>query len=377
MIKLLKWLLCLSKRLYKKWLFVILICLIPLSAAALKATSTKSKGFVQIAVVNNAGDIGDKIYHNLTENGGIINFIRYKSDVTAKRDLEAGRLDAVWTLPENTEKRIADFVKNPKGDNYIVYIMRREDNLKTRLALEKLSGALFPFTSRQFFLKCVREDPDFDVSNLSDSQIYKYYDDFFNDDKLFKFAFPDNKTQVKESEQNYITSPVRGLLSVVTLLSGLAAAMLFISDDKKGVFSFAKNSNRVLISFIFQLTAVVNIGFFMFVSTFLLGVNAPLWREISVTAVFAINTAMFCTVLQQLVNRIVYFAPLLALISVLDILICPIFFDFTVQKTPQYLFPNTYYINSVHSDVYLKYSLLYTLALAVILSLFYLRKRKA
>ena len=52
MVTLLKWFYALSKRLYKKWLFLVLILLIPLSASALKAASAHSKGFSQIAIVN-------------------------------------------------------------------------------------------------------------------------------------------------------------------------------------------------------------------------------------------------------------------------------------------------------------------------------------
>lgn len=65
-----------------------------------------------------------------------------------------------------------------------------------------------------------------------------------------------------------------------------------------------------------------------------------------------------------------------ALLSVIDVLICPIFFDYYVQKKPQLLFPNTYYINSVHSNIYLRYSLVYTAVLTLVLVVFYLRKRK-
>ena len=376
MVTLLKWFYCLSKRLYKKWMFIFLICLIPLSAAALKITSSQSKGFAQIALVNGSSVTGEKIVDELTSYRGIINFIRYKDEKSARDDLKKSRLDAVWILPEDLENRLAAFVGEPDGDNYAVYIIEREDNVKNRLASEKLSGAIFPIISRQFFLKCVRESTDFDLSSMSDDEILKYYDGFFTDGSLFKFAFPDDDISAKEGERNYLTSPVRGLLSAVTLLSGLAAAMLYISDRKKGVFSFLGNSNRIFIAFAFVLTAVLNIGFFAFVSTFVLGVNAHFLREAAIFLIFTLNSALFCTVLLQFINSITYFSPVAVLITVLDILICPVFFDFTVQRRAQFIFPNAYYINSVHSNLYLKYSLIYTAVLSACLLLFYFKRRK-
>ncbi|MBO4432594.1 MAG: hypothetical protein J5852_03570 [Clostridia bacterium] len=377
MVTVFKWFFCLSKRLYKKWLFVLLILLIPLTVAALKISSTENRGFVQIAFVNNAGETGDKIFSSLKENSGIIGFTEYKDAKAAKAALAADKFDAVWILPENIENRIAAFVGDPDSDNYVAYIINREENLKNRLAAEKLSGAIYPIISRRFFLKCVRESENFDLSNLTDDEIYEYYDGFFNDVNLFKFAFPDDNIHAKESERNYLTSPLRGLLSAVTLLSGLAAAMLYISDRKKGVFDFTKNSNRVFIAFAFVLTAIINIGAFQFISTFVLGVNTSFLREAAIFFIFAVNSALFCTVLLQFIRSITYFAPVAVLLAVLDILICPIFFDFTVQRKAQFFFPNAYYINSVHNDTYLKYSLIYMAVLLTILSLFYLKRRKA
>ena len=373
--KRLKWVFFLSKRLYKKWMFILLIALIPLSVGALTFTSTEGKGFVQIGYVNGAGELGNAILGNLDSGKGIINFIVYDDAEQAKRDLQADRLDAIWILPDHMEERIAAYVKKPTADHSIVQVIRKEESLKTRLSLEKLSSAMFPFLARQLFLQSVRNDPDFDVKSLSDAQIYKYFDDYFTDGELFTFSFPDTAAAPKDTERDYMTSPVRGLLSVVTLLAGLSSAMLYISDEKKGVFAYAKSESRVFLSLASQVTAVLNIGLFVLLAIFVLGVNTVLWREL---LIFVINTALFCTILQQMIQRLIYFAPIMVLTTLLVALICPIFFDYTVQRTPQLLFPNTYYINAVHSDTYLIYSLLYMAVASVILLIIYLlRKRKA
>lgn len=373
---LLRWFYLFSKRLYKKWMFILLICLVPLSVAALKISSNQKSGFVQIAIVNLSGDTGDRIIDNLYEHNSIINYSLYDGTKEAISDLKANRLDAVWVLPENIEKRISAFVKNPENDNYIIEVIKKEDSLKARLAIEKLSGAIYPFTSREFFLKCIREDPDLELKNLTDNQIYEYYDSYFGNGELFKFAYPEDGIAATKSEQNYLTSPIRGLLSAVVLLCGLAAAMLYVNDEKRGVFSFAKSSDRLLLSLSFELTAVINIFVFVFCSLFVLGVNTVFWRETLISLIFIINTVLFCGIICTVIKSITVLAPLSVLITVLDIFICPIFFDYYVQKKPQFLLPNAYYINSVHSNIYLKYSLIYTAVLTGIMLVFYLIKRK-
>ncbi len=374
--KFLKWFWFLSKRLYKKLTFVLLICLVPLSVAALRITAAQKSGIVRIAIVNRAGSIGDQIIADLDGNTGVLNYSLYDTPEKAAADLGADKQDMIWVFPEDMEKRIADFVRHPDSDHYIVEIIKKEDSLKTRLALEKLSGALYPHTSRLFFLKRVREDPDLLLENLTDEQIYKYYDDYFNEGELFKFTYPDDDAPPKTNERNYMTSPVRGLLSVIVLLAGLAAAMLYVSDEKKGVFSFVKKSDRLFISLFFELTAIVNIGFFAFCSLFILGVNTFFWREIAIFLVFMINTALFCGILCALIRSLAVLAPVSILVTVLDVFICPIFFDYYIQKTPQLLLPNAYYINSAHSGIYLLYSLIYSAVLLCITFCLYWKKRK-
>ena len=372
----LKWFYFLSKRLYKKWMFILLVCLVPLSVLTLKITASQKSGFVQVGVVNLSGDTGDKIIENLNSGKKIINYKFYEKREPALSDLEADRLDTVWVLPEKIEKRIANFVNNPDGDNYIIEVFKKEDSLKTRLALEKLSGAVYPFTSRPFFLKCVREETDFDFKNLTDEEILKYYDDYFNNGNLFRFAFPDGDTLAKQNEQNYLTSPVRGLLSAVVLLSGLAGAMLYVSDEKRGVFSFAKSRDKMLISLASVFTSVINIGIMVFCSIFILSVNTDFGREICISSLFVVNTVLFCGILCTFLKSVAVMAPTTVLITVADVFICPIFFDFYVQKTPQLFLPNTYYINSVHSNLYFKYSVVYALVLLLITLLLYIKKSR-
>ena len=137
--KIIKWFFFLSKRLYKKWMFILLLCLIPLFVAAIKITSTQKSGFVHRAVVNAKGESGEGIWNNLTADSGIINFTRFDDADAALSELEADRVDAVWVFPDEIDRRIAAFVLKPDEDNYIVRIIRKQESLKTRLAAEKLS----------------------------------------------------------------------------------------------------------------------------------------------------------------------------------------------------------------------------------------------
>ncbi|MBR4761969.1 MAG: ABC transporter permease [Clostridia bacterium] len=377
MIKLLKWFYYLSKRLYKKPTFIALILLIPLSVAAFSLVANEKAGFVRIAVVNcdNSG-IGAKITDELVNGSKAVNFTEYADLDAALADLDKETLDAVWVLADGLPGKIKEFADDLSGENSIAQVYMKENNLGARLPLEKLSAAIYPYASKRLYYKFLRENPAADLSKLSDSDIHAYYKEYVTGGNLFTFSFP-NGGNANVNEANYLVSPVRGILSVITVICGMASAMFYISDEKRGAFARARASGRVLISFGSQFTAVMNIGVFALAAIFILGVNAPALREIAIFFVFVINVSLFCTVLAELIKNLALFASVATLLTVLQMLLCPVFFDYGIQKIPQLLFPNTYYINSVHSDLYLKYSFVYMAVAAALMGLIYLKKRKA
>ena len=355
-----------------------MICLIPVLIAAFSAiTASEKAGFVTVAIVNNdSTETGRAIVSSLTEKAMTIKYTEYEDESAALSDLDKQKVDAVWVLPENIEERINAFVEAPSEKNYIAGVYIKENNLQVRLPLEQLTAAIYPFASGQFYLKYVRENPDFDLGELSDDVVYRYYEDYVNKADLFEFSYPAGTSATAENENNYLVYPIRGILSILTVICGFASAMYFIADQKRGTYSRVKVSGRALISFASQFTAVINLGVFVFASVFILGVNTSALRETLIFAVFVVNVTLFCTVLQQLFDNMIIFVSLATLLTVLQALICPVFFNYSIQKIPQLIFPNTYYINSVHSNLYLAYSFVYMAVLSAVFALIYLRKRK-
>ncbi|MBR5923094.1 MAG: ABC transporter permease [Clostridia bacterium] len=371
-----KWFFFLSKRLYKNAAFIIIVLLIPLSALAFELSAKKPVGFVSIAIVNEAkGGIGEEIIETLKADSVVTSVIEYGDEKTAVEDLNAGKIDTVWVLPADIEERIEKYVKYPGKDNYLARVIITEENVKIRLVRKKLFGAVFPYVSRSFYLNRVKNSEEFDLSDISDAKALRYYDNFFSGGELFDFAPPGGST-VRENEKNILVSPIRGLLSAVVMLCGFAGAMLFIRDNKNGVFSRAKSSSRVLISFASQFTAVLNISVFVFVAVFALGVNTAVWREAVILLIFSINASLFCTLLGQIIKNLNVYACAATFLTIAQMAICPIFFGFQFQYYPQLLFPNTYYINSVHNNAYLVYSLIYCAVQSAMFCILYMKKRR-
>ena len=229
--------------------------------------------------------------------------------------------------------------------------------------------------SRRIFLHYIRNSERFDLNSLTDEELFSYYDHFYSENPLFSFGYPDGGVAGSGNETvNYLTAPIRGILAAIVTLCGMAAAMLFLQDEKRGVFAWAKPSSRVLISLASQLTAVTGTAIMMFFAVFFLGANVSFLRETGILLLFIVNATLFCTVLQQGIRKLNILATAATVLTVLMLIVCPIFFDTRMFKIPQLLFPVTYYINSAHNNTYLLYSLCYGAVLSGILFLLSLRR---
>lgn len=368
----LKWVFFLSKRLYKKATFLVLLLLIPLSALAIKLASAEDSGFVRVALVNEAkgNTFSEDLIGDLKSSTRLLRFTEYDTEEDALKAMYGNKVDSIWIFPEELEEKLDRYVESESGKDSFIRVWQKEDSVVNRMALERLSGTVYPHLSRRIFLHYIRNSDRFDLNDLTDEELFSYYDQFYSEDPLFFFGYPDGGIVESGKETvHFLTAPVRGMLAVIVMLCGMAAAMLFLQDEKRGVFAWAKPSSRVFISIASQLTAVAGTAIMMFLAVLFLGANVSLLREIGILLLFIFNATLFCTVLQQGIRRIHVLATAVTILTVLMLIVCPIFFDTKMFKIPQLLFPVTYYINSAYNNAHLLYSLIYGAVLSGILLL--------
>ena len=367
----LKWIFFLSKRLYKKVTFLVLLLLIPLSALALKLASAEDSGFVRVALVNEAkgNAFSENLIEDLRSSTRLLRFTVYDTEDDALKAMYGNKVDSVWIFPEELEEKIERYVESRSGNDSFIRVLQKEDSVINRMALERLSGTIYPHLSRKIFLNYIRGSDRFDLNDMTDEELFAYYDQFYSEDPLFSFDYPDGGTADPKEPVHFLTAPIRGMLAVIVMLCGMAAAMLFSQDEKRGVFAWAKPSSRFWISIASQLTAVAGTAIMMFFAVFFLGANVSFLRETGILLLFILNATLFCTVLQQGIKRVNVLATTVTILTVLMLIVCPIFFDTRMFKIPQLLFPVTYYIQSAYNNTYLLYSLLYGAVLSGILFL--------
>lgn len=353
---LLKWFAMLNKRLYKKASFIAVLLLIPVAVISFSVLAKEESGFATIIVAqeNKEDRVSSEIVNELVNDRGLLLFKEAESPEQAINTIEKGEADIVWIFPADMTDGIDRYLD---GEDAFIRIIERDSNVVAKVAREKFAVIVYKHCAKANYIKYIRTHFE-ELEDMSDTELFKYYNEFDPGEELFLFGSPEGEFQRVESS-GYLLSPVRGLLSVVVMLCGIAAALYYLSDEKKGTFAGVPMQKKPAVKFGCILIAVFNTVVVMMVSLALSGLCTVWYRELAATLLFILCCTSFCYLLLELFGSIKTIGALLPVLVIAMIAICPIFFDFRSVQYIQLLFPPTYYINAIRSDRFFLYMIGY------------------
>lgn len=356
MIKLCKWFYMLSKRLYKKPSFLALLLLIPLCVALFAGAADRESGFVHIVLAREqvSDPIATEVMDALLAETGMLRFSRADTPEDALHLVKTGQADEAWVFPGDTWEQIQTYLSGRQ--KYIVQVFTREQTMTAQLAREKLSAALYEACAKAYYLDYIRSEIS-QLDSVSDGALIGYFENVQVDEDLFVYGNPTD-TQAAQPA-NYLTSPIRGLLAVLTVLCGMAATLYYMQDEAAGTFAWVRQSRKGLTALGCVVTAGVNVSVTVLLSLACSGLAGNWLREISALLLFSLCCGAFCLLLKEIFSGIRVYAALVPLMTVVLLGICPVFYDFRRLALLQRLFPPTYYINGVYDSKYLLYMLAY------------------
>ena len=376
--RLFRWFWLLNKRLYKKPAFVIILCIIPLCILAFSIAARGDSGFLHIGIAQTdpTDEASSNVIDKLLSEKSMIRYTVFDTPENATEAVINGKTDAAWILPDGLENKMNDFADSFSNDKFVT-VIERETNILLRLSHEKLSGALFEYTAKAYYLLYAREKLE-ELDFLSDEELLDYYNNVAISDNLFIYENPELSGNSTDGS-DYLTSPIRGLLGVIGVLCGMAAAMFALSDEKAGTFSHVPEGLRIYVSFACILIAVLNVTVVMALSLFISGLYAGILRELVCIVLYALTCSAFCLLLKQIFKSIRAYSAVIPLGIILMIAICPVFFDFRSLYIFQHLLPPTYFVNAAYDVKYLLYMPLFSvacLALSIGVDLFTNRRKR-
>ncbi len=351
--KLLMWWCMLTKRLYKKPTFLIILLLIPVLTFGYGVLAQEDSGVLTVALAREDEDpLAVAVMQELSRSSELILFKTYPTAREAREQVAQGKADAAWIFSKNMQEKVCKFIAKRSSWNSFVKIVERESTVPVILAREKLSGAVFESCSKAMYLQYLREHVPA-LSDTADETLLSYYDAIAIEGNLFEYATVDGSEPVQDAtEASYLMTPVRGLLAVVAVLCGMATAMYYTSDSSRGTFAWVSRRKLFWVELGCQTVSLVNVCAVTLLSLWAVGQTVGILRELAQMLLYILSVALFAMLLRRLLGGVKGLAVALPLLVVVMLVVCPVFFDLGALRQLQYLFPPTYYIHASYSSRY-------------------------
>lgn len=347
----------LSKRFFKKASFVILLLSIPLLTAGLRIVSHQDSGMLKIILCAEDGDALTKdVMGTLMKEKTVLQFTVMDNAEEAREAVRNNQADAAWIFAEEFQEKLDFYSMYGYSENVPVLVVEREDTIPLQLSKIKLFGVLYPHVAYSAYQHFAKEEllPQEDIS---DEALLKAYEISSQEGSLFNLAYMDF-TEGADS-QNYITAPLRGLLSLMILLCGFAAAMFFYQDEEQGMFDGISLHKRHTRLYFYELAAMAPAAFVSLAALFITGNTEQTGWECLIMAVFLLDCTLFCSLLKRILHSSKIMGAVIPLLLLGMLVLCPIFFSYRGLRMIQILLPPYYYLNAVHNTGYLAGMLLH------------------
>lgn len=352
--RMLRWGALLWKRLYKKWIFLLLLAMIPALVFGYSQTAQEESGLVTVALASRANpteSLTRSIWDELQQSS-VVRYIECASPEEARAMVESDEANVAWIFEADLESKIYDFVAQRNRSYAFITVLEPENHVTLKLARELVSGIVFSYCAKPVYLQYIRANAP-ELDSLTDEQLLRYYDDAIGDENLFVFSDLEGNLQQETQQDNYLLTPVRGMLGVVAVLAGLATAMFYIQDEKNGTFAWIPLGRRGFVEFGCQMISLLNVVAVAVLSLVLAGQATALGREVIVALLYSVCAATFAMLVRRLTVGIRGLGMATPLLVVVMLTVCPVFFDLGAVRQLQYCFPPTYFVNAAYQDRYL------------------------
>lgn len=370
-----------AKRLLVTPSFIALLCIIPIIIPIAKTAITSDKSLARIVLcAEDDSPATAEIINSLTKKeDGTIVFTTADSSAEAIEEVENNKADGAWIFYSGFEEKLTDYVQkdNPLIKNYpsLVRVVEREETIPLKLSHEMLYGALYRYISFELCKDFIYSEIDREQAVPESAIEDKYFgaerlDDIIEVEVLNK--------KIEESGASMMTTPIRGLLSVVCVLCTTAAAMYFLKDEKEGRYDRLAPHKHIYPAFALTLAASLLSCFAVFIALHFSGLTTGFISELAAILMFAAAETGFCLVLCMLFNSAGKLGAMIPGLVAAMLVLSPVFFNLRELKVLGMMFPTYYYLNGIYDSSYLVSLALYTVtvyALAFVLAYLFKSKR--
>ncbi len=357
------WYWLMTKRLVKKPSYLVLLLAVPVLTVALTVAAREDTGLITVALAGGENDpVAVSAKEELLSTRGLLRCIPFDSPEEAIESVKGAQADAAWIFLDDTEEEIRRMV-TASGSRGAVIVVEREETVFLRLAREELASVLYPAASRILFREHLASLSG-DKPLPDDSVLEPYYRTLSADQQVLVFTYDDG--QVQEPPRDFLTNPLRGLLSLLTVLAGLASCMFYYAEEDAESFLRIRGAAGRLLPLLCHVCAMAPVALAGLVAMGISGMLYSFWAELALSALLCLASAGFCETLRRICRKQEVLGALLPILMMVMLVLSPIFLHFKQFAILRSLLPPVYYLNGAYRGAPELRFLLYTaIALAL------------
>lgn len=349
-----------QKRIVKKPVFIITIILIPLLMIMLAAFSVQKSALVEVAVFSeqNKSDSDSLLKDILESSTQVISFYECGSVKEVKQNVITGKAECGYIIPAD----IDDFAKWYYTDDKTIdskdniKVLLKDSSVTTRVVNEIVLEKIFSRNAYNIAKNFLREKHEQKIqTNGASARFRELYEKNSNKQMMFKFEYADgsDNSLLNDTYNNYYMLPVRGILAVLILMSGLAGVLMLNRDDERGVWGMIRRNRRSSFDFFYIFSSQFLVAVCSFAEIMCTGLAVSFVWELFILMIYSLLVTSFCNILRMIIKNQYTFCSVIPVLILLSLLVCPVFIDLEnisgIIGVIRKLLPVSYYLESVHS----------------------------
>lgn len=354
--KILTWILLFQKRILKKPMFQITILLIPILLFLLFTFNKSSDSLVRVALISGNDEYSQNFVKDLLDSSNhVISYYQCYDENQMRKDVLTGKAECGYIMPDDMPRKIAQF-SSKKKQGIITAIVKKE-SISTKIVNEIIYGRLFSERAYPVLKDFINEKQPDRLTSAEDEKMYDAFSKYLIEPLMFSFEYADgSKNDLlnnDDSSHNYYMLPVRGILSVLILVSSMSGVLMRSNDDRKNTWGFIRLSKRPAFNYFYIFMSILPIAICSLAAIFITGISTNVLNEIRLMVLYTLLLTGFSSLLKALIKNIYVLCSLIPVTVLLSLIICPVFIDIG-SIVPQARFvrlflPTNYYLDSIYS----------------------------
>lgn len=359
--KAITWFILFQKRILRKPMFLVTIFLIPILLVVLNLLAADSNSLIKVGLYTEA-DKGSsaKFVRELVESSSdVISFYICEDEGTLRNDISLGDTDCGYIIPPDIKMEVENYYTGISEKlpfkNGLIKVLTSDSSISVKVVNEVVLGKMFSKAAYSVLEDYVREKKPGSIDRPGEVDKLKgFFDSNHNEHLMFVFEYADGSENklLNRNDNNYYMMPVRGMLSVLILVTAMSSVIMLNIDDKNGTWSWIKLSKRPAFNYMYILLSVFLVSVCSLIAIFFTKLSTNVFHEIFIMFLYVMLVSGFANLIRVLVKNIYIYCSVIPLIVLLSLVICPVFIDFGEVFYPIKVFrnvlPTSYYLESVY-----------------------------